>query len=229
MPLGRAAAHGAEPPELAALVVRCQEGDKGALGELYRLFRPEVTRNLQRVLGPKVARGDLEDVLQEVFIEVFRSIGRFRGDSKLSTWLYRVCVNVALQRLRKRKRLAEVPEDDAAEATTDETPERGLDVRRRLDAVYRILDRLAPKKRMVFILHEIEGREPKEIAEIVGAPVLTVRTRLHYARKEFYARAAVDPRLDGARVPGTWSETRGRADAWDREPRDGAPDEEGGA
>src|SRR6185295_2520243 len=126
----------------------------------------------------------------------FRSIGRFRGDARLSTWLYRVCVNVALQRLRKRKRLAEVPGDDLPERASGETPERGLDNRRRLDAVYRLLDELSPKKRVVFILHEIEGREPKEIADIVGAPVLTVRTRLHYARKEFYKRAADEPRLD---------------------------------
>jgi RNA polymerase sigma-70 factor (ECF subfamily) len=150
------------------------------------------------MLGP--GRGDLEDVLQEVFIEVFRSIARFRGDAKITTWLYRVCVNVALQRLRKRKRRAEVSGDTVTERVTDETPERELDNRRRLDAVYRILDELSPKKRVVFILHEIEGREPKEIASIVGAPVLTVRTRLHYARKEFYARAASDVRLDGVRA-----------------------------
>jgi RNA polymerase sigma-70 factor, ECF subfamily len=185
----------APPIEAPDLVVRCRRGDKDALGEFYRAYRAEVARNLHRMLGP--GRGDLEDVLQEVFIEVFRSIGRFRGDSRLSTWLYRVCVNVALQRLRKRKRRAEVPSEVAGESVSDETPERGLDNRRRLDAVYRILDELAPKKRVVFILHEIEGREPKEIAGIVGAPVLTVRTRLHYARKEFYARAAVDVRLDG--------------------------------
>ena len=177
------------------LLGRCQRGDKEALGELYRMYRAEVARNLHRVLGP--GRGDLEDVLQEVFIEVFRSIGRFRGDAKITTWLYRVCVNVALQRLRKRRRRAEVSSDDVGERSTDETPERDLDNRRRLDAVYRILDELSPKKRVVFILHEIEGREPKEIAGIVGAPVLTVRTRLHYARKEFYARAATDVRLDG--------------------------------
>lgn len=180
------------------LVARCQRGDKEALGELYRRYRNEVARNLHRMLGP--GRGDLEDVLQEVFIEVFRSIPRFRGDARVSTWLYRVCVNVALQRLRKRKRRAEVSADDVPEeAPSDggETPERALDARRRLDAVYRLLDELSPKKRVVFILHEIEGREPKEIAGIVGAPVLTVRTRLHYARKEFYALAARDARLDG--------------------------------
>jgi len=183
----------------ADLVARCQSGDKDALGELYRQYRSEVARNLHRMLGP--GRVDLEDVLQEVFIEVFRSIARFRGDAKISTWLYRVCVNVALQRLRKRKRRAEVSADDVGERAPDlhgaETPERELDNRRRLDAVYRILDELSPKKRVVFILHEIEGREPKEIAGIVGAPVLTVRTRLHYARKEFYARAAANPQLDG--------------------------------
>jgi RNA polymerase sigma-70 factor, ECF subfamily len=179
------------------LVARCQRGEKEALGELYRLYRAEVARNLHRMLGP--GRGDLEDVLQEVFIEVFRSIARFRGDAKITTWLYRLCVNVALQRLRKRKRRAEVSGDSVTERVTDETPERELDNRRRLEAVYRILDELSPKKRVVFILHEIEGREPKEIAGIVGAPVLTVRTRLHYARKEFYARAASDVRLDGVR------------------------------
>jgi RNA polymerase sigma-70 factor, ECF subfamily len=187
----------AGPAAQPDLVARCQRGDKEALGELYRLYRAEVARNLHRMLGP--GRGDLEDVLQEVFIEVFRSIARFRGDAKITTWLYRLCVNVALQRLRKRKRRAEVSGDSVSERVTDETPERELDNRRRLEAVYRILDELSPKKRVVFILHEIEGREPKEIAGIVGAPVLTVRTRLHYARKEFYARAASDVRLDGVR------------------------------
>jgi RNA polymerase sigma-70 factor (ECF subfamily) len=182
-------------PESPQLIERCQRGDREAFGEFYRLYRPEVARNLHRVLGP--GRGDLDDVLQDVFIEAFRSIGRFRGDAKITTWLYRVCVNVALQRLRKRKRLAEVSDESVAESSSEETPERGLDARRRIAAVYRVLDRLSPKKRVVFILHEIEGREPKEIASIVGAPVLTVRTRLHYARKEFYAHVAKEPKLDG--------------------------------
>src|SRR5437879_5843121 len=86
-----------EDPRVPELVGRCQKGEREALGEFYRAYRSEVTRNLQRVLGP--GRGDLEDVLQDVFIEAFRSIGRFRGDARVSTWLYRVCINVALQRL----------------------------------------------------------------------------------------------------------------------------------
>ncbi len=186
-------------PQSAELVRRCQAGEREAFGEFYRRYRADVTRNLFRVLGP--GRGDLEDVLQDVFIEVFRSIARFRGEAQLSTWLYRVCVNVALQRLRKVRRLAEVPDENLPDPALHQTPERTLSERRRVAAVYRLLDGLSPKKRVVFVLHEIEGREPKEIAAIVGAPVLTVRTRLHYARKEFFAAAARDPSFDGAIAP----------------------------
>lgn len=197
-PSGKIQAIGAPSSEEQSLVERCRAGEREALGEFYRRFRPDVARNLQRMLGP--SRGDLEDVLQDVFIEAFRALQRFRGDSKLSTWLYRVCINVGLQRLRKVKRLAEVPDERVADGIhqkNEQTPERGLDARRRVDAIYRLLDQLSPKKRVVFVLHEIEGREPREIASLVGAPVLTVRTRLHYARKEFFALAAREPRLDG--------------------------------
>ncbi len=181
-------------PELAHLITRCQDGDRVALGEFYSRYRGEVSRNIYRVLGP--FRSDLEDVMQEVFIEVFRSIARFRGDAQISTWLYRLCVNVALQRMRKRRRMNEISDDKVSEPTDHETPEQDVDAKRRLAAVYRLLDSLSPKKRLVFILHEIDGLEPREIANIVGAPVLTVRTRLHYARKEFFALAAKDPSLD---------------------------------
>ena len=181
-----------------ALVARCQRGEREALSDFYRAYRNDVARNLYRVLGPH--RDDVEDVVQEVFIEVFRSIARFRGDAKISTWLYRVCVNVALQRLRKRRRLAEVSSDEGPEIRDEQTPQRAAESAERMRAVYRILDELSPKKRLVFVLHEIEGREPKEIAGIVGAPVLTVRTRLHYARKEFFDRAARDPAFGGEGV-----------------------------
>jgi RNA polymerase sigma-70 factor (ECF subfamily) len=184
--------------ELDELVERCRKGDREALGTFYREYRADVARTLFRILGP--GRGDLEDVLQEVFIEAFRSIPRFRGDSKLSTWLYRICINVAMQRLRKLKRLAEVQPEAPAELQDEGTPHRTLEARERMAAVYRILDELSPKKRLVFVLHEIEGHEAKEIAELVGSPVLTVRTRLHYARKEFYERVSREQAFDGGLV-----------------------------
>ena len=146
-----------------------------------------VAANLFRVLGD---RSDLDDLVQEVFVIAFRGMDRFRGDAKLSTWLYRICVNVALGRLRQRTRKPPpLPTPDPlADRPTDpnESPERLLLRREDVQRVYRALDQLAPKKRVVLVLHEIEGLEIKEIAEIVQAPVVTVRTRLHYARKDFY-------------------------------------------
>lgn len=173
----------------ADLVKRCKDGDDAAFREFYQCHRQMVTANLFRVMGH---RGELEDLVQEVFAIAFRAFARFRGDSKLSTWLYRICVNVALGRLRKKGRkpppipMAEPPENPDRPAP--ETPERLLLRNEEVARCYQILDALSPKKRVVLVLHEIDGLDVKDIAEIVGAPAVTVRTRLHYARKEFYRR-----------------------------------------
>ena len=180
-------------PSEVELVARCQRGERRAFDELYMAYRRQVARNLYRILGPS---SDLEDTLQDVFIQVFRSIGQFRSESKLSTWLYRLSANVALHRLRdlrrKEPRQAMLPEDLPGE----DSPEEALARKQDLQCVHHLLEGLAPKKRMVFVLHEIEGLDVNEIADILGSPRITVRTRLHYARKEFYARAARDPGLE---------------------------------
>src|SRR2546429_8911851 len=90
----------APTPASDDVVARCQRGDRRAFDELYLAYRRQVAAQLYRLIGP----ADLEDSVQEVFFEVWRSIGRFRAESKLSTWLYRLTVNVALRRLRTRKR-----------------------------------------------------------------------------------------------------------------------------
>jgi len=175
-------------PDEADLVSRCRAGEKGAFDQLYRDHRRAVAANLYRVLGD---RNELDDLVQEVFVIAFRGLDRFRGDAKLSTWLYRICVNVALGRLRTKSRkpppttMAEPPENSAADSP--DSPERLMERREDIARVYRALDQLAPKKRVVLVLHEIEGFDIKEIADIVQAPLVTVRTRLHYARKEFYS------------------------------------------
>lgn len=169
------------------LVLRCQQLERGAQAEFYRKYRQDVARTLYKVLGPDA---DLEDALQDVFVEVFRSIDRFKGESKITTWLYRVSVNVALQKLRRRKRRPEgyvsVPKDEIPD---HETPMRALQRKESSRFVYAILDTIAPKKRTVFILSEIFGMSAKEISDVVETNALTVRTRLHYARKEFYKKA----------------------------------------
>jgi|RhiMethySRZTD1v2_1073278.scaffolds.fasta_scaffold89456_2 RNA polymerase sigma-70 factor (ECF subfamily) len=177
----------ASEPEL---IRRCLLGERAAFERFYREHARAVAANLYRVLGD---RGELDDLVQEVFLIAFRGMPRFRGDAKLSTWLYRICVNVALGRLRSRaRRPPPVPYADALEevACAALSADERLAQQQELARVYRALEGLAPKKRVVFVLHEIEELDIAEIADIVGAPQVTVRTRLHYARKEFYRRIA---------------------------------------
>lgn len=171
-------------------------GDAAGFKELYTRHKRDAARLCHRMVGP---RADLEDVIQEVFIQVFRSLGGFRGDSRFTTWLHRVTVNVCLMYLRAQQsrpqvnRTSTVPEQPTPET---DSPASGAATAQRLRALYRILDSIAEKKRTVFILHELEGVSAAEIATIVGAPVLTIRTRLFYARREVYAAMANDPALE---------------------------------
>lgn len=172
----------------AELISRCVAGERAAHDELYRAHRRQVAANLYRVLGD---RSDLDDLVQEVFVIAFRGLPTFRGDARLSTWIYRICINVALGRIRSRMRrpppiLRAEPALADAERSP-ETPERALERRRAKERVYAIMERMAPKKRLVLYLHEIEGRSLKEIAYLLDANPVTVRTRLHYAKREFYA------------------------------------------
>jgi RNA polymerase sigma-70 factor, ECF subfamily len=182
--------------EHPSLVERCQRGDAAAFRELFLEHRQDVARLAQRMLG---RRTDLEDIVQEVFLQVHRSIRDFRHGARFSTWLYRVTVNVVLMHRRAAKSrpvFNEAPEHSAAvdhRPGADEQVER----ERRVHAFHRLLDRLSDKKRLVFVLHELEGLAPGEIAKIVGSPVLTVRTRLFYARRELLALLAEEPSLAG--------------------------------
>ncbi|HVY48247.1 MAG TPA: RNA polymerase sigma factor [Minicystis sp.] len=184
----------AEPLEIDELVRRAQRGDRQAFAELFRRHRADVGRLVYRMLGPTA---DAEDVVQEVFLQVHRSLGEFRGEAKFSTWLHRVSVNVVLM-VRRAARSRPV---FAGEAREDLEPARGLlpdeDAARRarITAFRRLLDRLPEKKRTVFELHELEGMAPADISTLVGAPVLTVRTRLFYARRELAAMMRDEPAL----------------------------------
>ncbi len=183
---------GPVPATEADLIRRCVAGERAAFEQFYREHRRGVAGNLYRVLGD---RAELDDLVQEVFVIAFRGMERFRGDAKLSTWLYRICVNVALGRLRaKSRRAPAVPygELDEAGDEGENAPDRQLERREELARAHRALERLSPKKRIVFVLHEVQGLDIREIAEIVRAPLVTVRTRLHYARKDFYRVAAED-------------------------------------
>jgi RNA polymerase sigma-70 factor (ECF subfamily) len=179
----------------SAILSRAATGDTAAFRLLYAKHRSDVARLVFRMLG---AQRDLDDVVQEVFFQVFRSLKDFRGQSKFSTWLHRVTVNVVLMHRRSARSRPTYAEEVASDITPDHdsvAPDEDADRRERMRAFGRLLDRLAEKKRTVFILHELEGVQPAEIATIVGAPVLTVRTRLFYARRELEAMLADEPSL----------------------------------
>jgi RNA polymerase sigma-70 factor (ECF subfamily) len=152
-------------------------------------------RLLYRLLGP---RADLDDVLQEVFLQVHRSLRDYRGEAKLSTWLHRVTVNVALMQRRSAKSRPVLAEEAPADLTPDDAvlqPDEDAARRERVRAFFRLLEQLAEKKRVVFVLHELEGLSPQQIATVVDAPVLTVRTRLFYARRELEQLLRTEPSL----------------------------------
>jgi len=181
--------------DLADLVERCKAGDGLAFREVFRNHRADVARLVLRMTGRP---GDLEDLVQDVFLQVYRSIKDFRGQSRFSTWLYRLSVNVVLmQRRAARSRpVLQAAPDDAFGADLRELPDDQLARARRVAAFYRLLDRMSDKKRAVFVLHELEGLSPSEIAKVVGAPVLTVRTRLFYARRELLEMLRDEPALE---------------------------------
>ncbi len=183
-----------------ALVAKAAAGDTVAFRALYARHRADVARLVYRMLG---ARSDLDDVIQEVFFQVYRSLKDFRGSSKFSTWLHRVTVNVVLMHRRAAKSRPVYTEETAQDLAADDDavlPDEDADRRERVRAFSRVLARLADKKRIVFVLHELEGMAPTEIAEVVGAPVLTVRTRLFYARREIEMMLADEPTLASLRA-----------------------------
>jgi len=176
----------------ADVIQRARSGDTTAFRELYVHHQRQVARQLMFL----VPRADLEDVLQDVFIEVFRSIKRFEGKSAFSTWLYRVTVHVAMKSRRRqtRSRL------DVVDELPDRPDERALPLDVSLSAerqgrVEALLEQLSPKKRAVLVMHDLQGMEAQAIAQILDTNVLTVRTRLFYARRELEVLAKSDPAL----------------------------------
>ena len=165
------------------VVERCRRGDGQAWRALHRAQYPFV-RRIARKLGAR--EDEVDDVVQEVFVVAWRRLATFTH-GRLSTWLYRVTANTVFARNRGR-RVREALFSWFAPASAGDVssgPDRHLEAREAERDVARVLSRMADKKREVFVLFELEGLSGDAIAELVGCPVETVWTRLHYARKDF--------------------------------------------
>jgi len=191
----RSAAPGGDGDESAALVARAREGDRAAFRKLFERHRNDVARLAYRMVGP---RSDLEDLVQEVFVQVHKSLRDFRGEARFSTWLHRVTVNVVLMHRRAEKSRPVLTEElppGTLEDTSSVLPDVEVERRHRIEAFFALVEEIAEKKRIVFVLHDLEGMAPNEISTIVDAPILTVRTRLFYARRELEEKMRAHPLL----------------------------------
>ena len=163
-----------------------QAGDAAAFEFLYELHGRRVYALCLRMVGNP---SDAEDLMQEAFLQLFRKIGTFRGESAFSTWLHRMTVNVVLMRLRK-KSLPVASLDEATEPDEEVGGPRkdiGAPDLRLSGAVDRVnlersIDRLPPGYRTVFVLHDVQGYEHNEIAGIMGCSVGNSKSQLHKAR-----------------------------------------------
>lgn len=195
------------PVSDADLAARCAAGDRGAQRELFARARHAVHHTLYRVLG---SNQDLEDLLHDSFVAIFRSIGNYAGRSALTTWCCSVATHVALSYLR-RKKLVPVPTLEFERASDEPSVDRVARARAALARVYRVLDRVEPVQRLAFALAVIDGRPLAEVAELTGASLSAVKTQVWRARKALDKRAATDPLLReyvAALDPGDEAEAR---------------------
>ncbi len=182
MPPEHSTAVGLLRPVEPDLVRKAQGGDAEAFRALYDAHFGFALRTCLR-LG--LSEADAEDAVQETFAIAHRSLGRF-SEGRFSTWLYRIAANVTSAKLRRnRVRDALLGRWFVREEPLQAPPDAAYDEREAARKVREIVARLAPKKREVFALFELEGLSGEEIAERVGCPLATVWTRLHHARRDF--------------------------------------------
>ena len=170
-----------EVPSDLELVRAAAAGDAAAFEQLYQQHYRRVYSLCLRMLGSTT---QAEDLTQEVFLQVFRKLGSFRGDSQFTTWLHRLTVNQVLMHFRKRGVKLEHTSEEGDFTNVVDTP---LQSTRRISMVDRLalekaIGELPPGYRTVFALHDIEGYEHEEIADMLGVSVGTSKSQLHKAR-----------------------------------------------
>jgi RNA polymerase sigma-70 factor (ECF subfamily) len=164
-----------------------KRGDEAAFRELVETWKDMVYNT---VLGIIQHEADAEDVAQEVFVQVYQSIGTFRGDAKLSTWLYRIAVTKALDHVKKKNRkkrwalISGLFGDQQEEPGAPDFHHPGvvLDNKERAAVLFKALEQLPDRQKAVFVLHKLEGLPAKEIGEVMEMSPATVEGLMHRAR-----------------------------------------------
>jgi len=169
----------------AETIEKAKQGEASAFQALYDRHKRRVYSLCLRMTSNTA---EAEDLAQEAFLQLYRKIGTFRGESAFSTWLHRLSVNVVLMHLRK-KSLPVVSLEETTQAGEDDTPKKDfgaddLALAGSIDRLHlrRAIESLPPGYRMIFVLHDVEGYEHNEIATIVGCSIGNSKSQLHKAR-----------------------------------------------
>lgn len=157
------------------LIARCAAGERDAMASLYQRFHRRVFNLVARMAGPQEA----EELAQDTFVRIFKGLRRFRGDAALSTWIYRVAMNVCLTHLSRRSRRAALREEYLHEPRLSPEAPSSPWLRQHLEAA---LTSLPPGYRAVLLLHDVEGLNHQEISRILGCREGTSKSQLHKAR-----------------------------------------------
>ncbi len=177
----------------AELISRCQQGDPDALKEIFDQYHKKVYRIAYGVVRQ---REEALDIVQEVFIKLYRSIRFFKGQSKFYTYLYRMAMNTAIDHAREMRRAPfsslEGMEGFQPSDGVEKRPDSILLHKELEEKVKRVLEKLPNDQRMALIFREIEGLSYQEISETMGCSIGTVMSRLHYARKRIQELLKID-------------------------------------
>lgn len=181
----------------ALLVERARCKDKEAFSRLITLHSQRIYSIAYNLMG---SHEEAEDALQETFLKAYENIHRFKGKAKFSTWLYRICTNICLGRLRKKRPKITVWLDETMKTEEDElerdvidwskNPETILLSKELGEVMDRAIQNLPPDYRKVFVLRDVEGFSNREVAEILEESVPAIKSRLHRAR--MFVRAQLD-------------------------------------
>ncbi len=173
----------------ADFLQRLKSGDKLAFNKLVTQYKLRVINTCYKFL---LSQEDAEDVSQDIFIEVFQSIKSFRGDSKISTWIYRIAVTKSLDELKKRnrkKRISSIGKvlhlDDVANwIVGGKMPDADLETSDNMKIINKVLDQLPQNQRIAFTLSKIDGFDNQEIADIMKTTIIAVESLIYRAKKK---------------------------------------------
>ncbi|MBU1937632.1 RNA polymerase sigma factor [bacterium] len=179
----------------AELLAQIRGGDQEAFKKLVERFESLVAATVIGMLGKGE---DAEDVGQETFIKFYRSLDKFRGDSKIGTYLTRIAINLSLDALRRRKRnklrFWSYEEEEVLPDELTVQGEKEIDARERKELVQRAIQSLEPKQRAIVVMRMINGYSTKETAELLGMPLGTVLSRLSRAQEKL--KQLLSPLMD---------------------------------